>query len=241
MIYWRLILLAAFVLGVSLMTMPLQISQIEYSLSHNRTRMLEEDLQVTSKAVASAKKSGDQKKYVEALESLGWVYFELSDVTKAEPIFLEELKLAEEKKSSSYDATYAHALLNIATYYRERADYPRAAVYYNKIRDYDTGNLKRPDSRRARDLANLGLLYYLWGETVNEADKRADLFCRAESFCETALSEYQSLPDSRRAQGNVFATQALVLRDLGLSNKADVADKLSRQILTEAGNKAVEP
>jgi hypothetical protein len=62
MIYWRLILLAAFVLGVSLMTMPLQISQIEYSLSHNRTRMLEEDLQVTSKAVASAKKSGDQKK-----------------------------------------------------------------------------------------------------------------------------------------------------------------------------------
>ena len=241
MIYWRLILLAVFVLGVALITMPLQISQIEFSLSHNRTRMLEEDLQVTSRAVASAKKSGDKQKYVEALESLGWVWFELSDVAKAEPIFLEELKLAEAKKTSSYDANYAHVLLNIATYYRERADYPRAVAYYNRVRDYDTANLRRPDSRRARDLANLGLLYYLWGETINEADKRADFFCRAESFCETALGEYQSLPDSLRAQGNVFATQALVLRDLGLANKADVADKRSRQILTDAGNKAVEP
>jgi tetratricopeptide (TPR) repeat protein len=241
MIYWRLILLAIGVMTVCLVTLPLQISQIEYALSHNRTRVLEEDLLVASKAAFVASKASDRQKYIEALENLGWIYYELSDVSKAEPTFLKELRLAEEKKSSSYDASYAHCLINTATYYRERADYPKAVIYYNKIRDYDIANLRRPDIRRARDLANLGLLYYLWGETINEADKRAELFCRAESYCETALTEYQNVPDSRRAQGNVFATQALVLRDLGLPDKADIADKHSRQILAEAGNKAVEP
>ena len=241
MIYWRLLLLAIFVVAVCLLNMPRQIAQIEYSLAHNRTRILEEQLLEASKAVVLASKSGDKQKYIVSLENLGWVYYQLSDVTRAEATFLKEMKMAEERKISGYDADYSHCLVNIATYYRERANYERAAYYYNTLREYDAVSLRRPDSRRARDLANLGLVYYLWGETINEADKRAELFCRAESFCETALNEYKVLPGSLRAQGDVIATQALVLRDLGLENKADAAAKQSRKILAEAGNKAVEP
>lgn len=241
MIYWRLLLLAIFVAIVCLLNLPRQISQIEYALAHNRTRMLERQILETSKAAVLASKSADKQQYVNALENLGWVCYQLSDVTRAEATFLKELEIAKTIKKPDYDAAYAHCLLNIATYYRERANYERASFYYNQIREYDLANLRGPDSRLARDLANLGLTYYLWGETINEADKRAELFCRAESFCETALTAYKLVPDSKRSQGDVIATQALVLRDLGLVDRAEIASKESRQILAEAGNKAVEP
>ena len=241
MIYWRILLLALFVILISLMNMPRQIQQVEYSLSHNRTRMLELDLLQAKKELAVLSKQPYSLQYVEALDRLGWIYYQLSDVSHAEPTFTKELEVCAAHQSKGFDPTYEKCLLSLATYYRERANYDRAEHFYNLIRQYDLDHTKVPNAKSARDLANLGVLYFLWAETNPDLLKRSEMLCHGESFCETAQTQYQSVPGSERAQGDVSATQALILRELDQPTKAEKAANRSMQILADAHNKAIEP
>ena len=241
MIYWRLLLIGIFVVSVCLLNMPRQIQRMEYSLAHSRTRMLERELVAVRKDLAVVEKAPFSPNYPETLDRLAYIYYQMSDVNNAEATLTRELSLCAEHKTKGFDPHYEKSLLSLATFYRERANYERAEHFYNMVRDYDMENTSNSDPRRARDAANLGLTYFLWGETYTEDKKRADVLCRAESFCETALNKYQTIPGTDRAQGNVFATQALVLRDLGLADRAKEALKRSREILARAGNAAIEP
>jgi tetratricopeptide (TPR) repeat protein len=220
--------------------MPRQIAETERFRNNDRMGVVhrEEVIALHKMQVYDGKK--DSKEYTDALSDLGWARAEELFVD-AEDKFINAYKIARDHKTKDYDNRYEKALKDLIAYERIQTNYDKAEYYLDLLRDYDEEFFQYPHMKLARDLSTRGLVYYLKGISIADAMQRADVLARAESYYEAALEEYKQLPNTIRYQGNIYAGEYLTLRDLGLNERALAARKLSREILANAGNPAVEP
>jgi hypothetical protein len=132
------------------------------------------------------------------------------------------LWLTRQKMSKRYDPAFVRIMLKMAAVHRDMGKLSDAVKNYESIRLYESALDPKTDRRAARDLNNLGVIYYLAGLNHTHASEGAEEYSKANEYLTRALRSYSAVCGATSQEvATVLYNQYLVQRELGLRAQAD--------------------
>jgi hypothetical protein len=145
-------------------------------------------------------------------------------------------KLWGDKSSASnqaYDPEFVQNGLYLADLYTDRGSFQAAGDAYARILTYDADHLGLSDPRVGRDFNNIGLCYFLAGETSPDFAARKECFDKAQEQYAKAEAIFSATPQCRSQLIYNLQNQSIDCNELGENAKAkelnrDVEKQLSQ-------------
>jgi hypothetical protein len=223
------ILVAVLYVWVIMVTMPYRREVIQQQDLTDYYANLDRELAIAKNDYEDKKNSPKTlpEKLLESEEALALFHWEKREYDKA-VVFLDEIvRKRKPADGAPYDEKYINSLLHLAGVYRDVNNWQYAEMQYQDTLKYDKKFFETSDpnnSKIARDLNNLGLLYYLKGTSEQDEKKRNEILKQSSAYLQDAIKKYQAKlgPDSpseaislwnlylaERDQGNVDYSNTL--------------------------------
>lgn len=174
---------------------------------------------------------------IDAQERLALYHWEKRNYDRAVELLDEVCRKRKPADDAPYDEKYISSTLRMAGVFRDVNNWTAAELNYRTVLDYDKKFFEKtdPDNPKiARDLNNLGLLYYLKGTSEKEEAKRNATLKEASGYLNEAIKKYQAKlgPDSaseaislwnlyltERDQGNVKEAEGIKAKAAAIDEK----------------------
>ncbi len=186
-------------------------------------------------------KTTDAEK-AKAVRELGLVYWLQRRYPDALPLIEGNVVFFAKDKDKQYSTDYSSALLDLASLCRDMGDYTKAEEHFKSVLEYDRKFLGEKDIKIARDLNNLGVLYYMKAGTFQDLKSRREWLEKSKENLEPALALYKETTSAESQQvGNTLWNLVLVIRDLGQETKAEELKKQALAIDAKANRLVQAP
>ncbi|MDZ4832899.1 MAG: hypothetical protein SGJ27_03785 [Candidatus Melainabacteria bacterium] len=164
---------------------------------------------------------------LDAEERLALLHWEKREYDRAVELLDDVVNKRKPAADAPYDDRYINSLLHLAGVYRDVNNWQVAEMQYQDVYSYDKRFFEKTDpdnSKIARDLNNLGLLYYLKGTSEKDEKSRNEVLKQSSGFLNEALKKY------RAKLGADSPSEAISLWNLYLAERdqgnVDLANKL---------------
>lgn len=177
-----------------------------------------------------------------AVRELGLVYWLQRKYPDALPLIEGNVVFFAKDKDKQYSNDYASALLDLASLSRDMGDYAKAEEHFKEVLAYDQKFLGDKDIKVARDLNNLGVLYYMKAGTFHDRKTRREWLDKAQEILDQSLALYKETTGEGSQQvGNTLWNLVLVTRDLGQEFKSAELRKQALAIDAKANRLSQAP
>jgi tetratricopeptide (TPR) repeat protein len=129
--------------------------------------------------------------------------------------------------SSKYDPEFVQDCLYLADLYADRGSFQSAGDAYARILTYDVDHLGLSDPRVGRDFNNIGLCYFLAGETSPNPLARKECFDKAQEQYAKSEAIFRAAPQCKPQLIYNLQNQSIDFDELGENAKAK---ELNREV-----------
>lgn len=226
------LLVAVLYIWVIMVTMPYRREVIQQQDLTDYYENLNRELDAAKRDYDARKANpkSDPDQLLDVEERLAMFYWEKREYDHAVELLDEVVRKRKPSDDAPYNEKYIASLLRLAGVFRDVNNWKIAEIEYQDVYNYDKKFFEKTDpdnSKIARDLNNLGLLYYLKGTSEKDEKVRNDTLKQASVFLNDAIKKYQAKlgPDSpseaislwnlyltERDQGNVDVANGLKLK-----------------------------
>ena len=165
------------------------------------------------------------EEFLDTEERLAMLLWEKRAFFQAIERFKDMIVKLEAEKNAGYSERWVKTTLKLAGLYRDVNNWDESEKAYKAVLAYDDekiGRDKPMDARLARDHNNLGLFYYMKGNTQKDESIRALLLKQAADELYLAIAKYRASGNvDSGAEGNSLWNLFLVLRDSGKVAEAE--------------------
>jgi tetratricopeptide (TPR) repeat protein len=162
---------------------------------------------------------------------LAWHYWKEHQYKEAEPYLKDSLETANGLFGENSNQAY-QTLSYLGAFYRDWTKFPEAEKYYKRLLDIDQHRQRREPLAVARDLNNLGVVYFLWGQSFPSMNRRFEKFRKSEVTYGDCLAALQNVP-----VGNAGAAD---LQKIAMQNYAALLMMLGKTTAAESALKTVK-
>lgn len=179
---------------------------------------------------------------LDAEERLALLHWEKREYDRAVELLDDVVTKRKPAADAPYDDRYINSLLHLAGVYRDVNNWPVAETQYQEVYSYDKKFFEKTDpdnTKIARDLNNLGLLYYLKGTGEKDEKPRNEILKQSSGFLNEAIKKYRAkLGENTPSEAISLWNLYLAERDQGnvdlantLKAKAEAIDaKMNRPV-----------
>ncbi len=243
--YATLVIVLVLYFWVIYSTMPYRREVITTQDMNNHFTRLERELAYTKSDYDRAMaKDPNSEETLQAGERLAITYWEKKNIDQAVVVIDDVSRKRRLASQNKYNEAFVSSVLIYAGILRDVANWTAAESYYQEVFAYDKKFLEKsdPNSQKiARDLNNLGLLFFLRATSELDPKVRSDYLKQSSDYLNQAIKMYQTklgegspseaislwnLYFTEREQGNLKLANSLKQRAEAIDAKLDT--KLNR-------------
>ncbi len=240
----RVLLILALFVYVLCASIPIKQAAIEREelKDYNKAVEREEYSAVANYNKVHTDPKATPEEKAKAVRELGLVYWLQRRYPDALPLIEGNVVFFAKDNDKQYSNDYASALLDLASLSRDMGDYTKAEEHFKAVLAYDQKFLGDKDIKVARDLNNLGVLYYMKAGTYQDLKTRREWLDKSLENLNQSLALYkQSTGDDSQQVGNTLWNLVLVTRDLGQEFKSAELRKQALAIDAKANRLSQAP
>lgn len=227
------LLVAVLYIWVIMVTMPYRREVIQQQDLTDYYANLDRELETAKKYFEEDKnkQTTNPELLLEAEERLALLHWEKREYDRAVELLDEVVRKRKPADDAPYNEKYITSLLHIAGVFRDVNNWKVAELEYQEVYNYDKKFFEKTDpnnSKIARDLNNLGLLYYLKGTSETDEKVRNEMLKQSSLYLNDAIKKYQA------KLGSDSQSEAISLWNLYLTERDQGNEELANSLKAKA-------